>query len=109
MSLPGSQLILTAPGELPKALIVLVVVVKDAVQAGGAKVQQGVVGGLLLLATGIAIEEVVDLVCNFWAEEQGVFSGVQRTKPTRITLSSSEAKRQILCGVYWSQDLSPGV
>lgn len=87
----------------------LVVVVKNTVQAGGAKVQQGVVGCLLLLATGIAIEEVVDLVCNFWAEEQGVFSGVQRTKSTRIMLSSSEAKRQILCGIYWSQDLSPGV
>lgn len=87
----------------------LVVVVKNTVQAGGAKVQQGVVGCLLLLATGIAIEEVVDLVCNFWAEEQGVFSGVQRTKSTRIMLSSSKAKRQILCGIYWSQDLSPGV
>lgn len=77
-SLPGPQLIFTAPGELAKALVVLVVVVKDAVQAGGAQVQQSVVGCLLLLATGVAIEEVVDLVCYFWAEEHGVFSGVQR-------------------------------
>lgn len=76
-SLPGPQLIFTAPGELPKALIVLVVVVKDSVEAGGAQVQQSVVGCLLLLAAGVAIEEVVDLVCYFWAEGQGVFSGVQ--------------------------------
>lgn len=55
----------------------LVVVVKDSVQAGGTQVQQSVVGCLLLLATGVAIEEIVDLVCYFWAEEQGVFSRVQ--------------------------------
>lgn len=85
-SLPGPQLILTAPGELPKALVVLVVVVQDSVEAGGAQVQQSVVGCLLLLAARVAVEEVVDLVCYFWAEGQGVFSGVQgkaRIKPTR--------------------------
>lgn len=74
LSLPGPQLIFTAPGELPKALVVLVVVVKDSVEAGGAQVQQSVVGCLLLLAARVAVEEVVDLVCYFWAEGQG---GVQ--------------------------------
>lgn len=76
-SLPGPQLIFTAPSELPKALVVLVVVVKDSVQAGGTQVQQSVVSCLLLLTAGVAVEEVVDLVCYFWAEGQWVFSGVQ--------------------------------
>lgn len=56
----------------------LVVVVKDTVEAGGAQVQQSVVGCLLLLATRVAVEEVVDLVCYFWEEGQGLFSGVAR-------------------------------
>lgn len=50
----------------------LVVVVKDSVQAGGTQVQQSVVGCLLLLAAGVAVEEVVDLVCYFWAEGRSI-------------------------------------
>lgn len=91
----------------------LVVVVEHSVQAGGAQVQQGVVGCLLLLATGVAIEEVVDLVGNFWAGGQGLVSGVQemstRTKPTRTMLGSGGTMRHIFHSRYWSQDLSPGV
>lgn len=44
----------------------LVVVEEDPVQARRAQVQQSVVGCLLLLAAGVAIEEIVDLVCYFW-------------------------------------------
>lgn len=43
----------------------LVVVVKDSVKGGGAQVQEGVVGRLLFLPAGVAIEEIVDLVCYF--------------------------------------------
>lgn len=43
----------------------LVVVVKDSVKGGGAQVQESVVGRLLLLPAGVAIEEIVDLVCYF--------------------------------------------
>lgn len=43
----------------------LVIVVEDSMQSGGTQIQKGVVGSLLLLATGVAIEEVVDLVCYF--------------------------------------------
>lgn len=35
-------------------------------QSGGTQIQKGVVGSLLLLAAGVAIEEIVDLVCYFW-------------------------------------------
>ena len=61
--LPGAQFILTPPGEFSKTLIVLVIVVEDSMESGGAQIQECVVGGLLLLPTGVAIEEIVDLVC----------------------------------------------
>lgn len=42
-----------------------VVVVEHPVQGGGAQVQEGVVGRLLLLPAGVAVEEIVDLVRYF--------------------------------------------
>lgn len=62
---PGPELILTAPGELPKAFIALVVVVEDTVQRGWAQIHQHVVGCLLLLPACVAIEQVVNFVCYF--------------------------------------------
>lgn len=96
-SLPGPQLVFTAPGELPEALVVLVVVVEHSVQAGGAQVQQGVVGCLLLLATGVAIEEVVDLVGNFWAGGQGLVSGVQE-------MSTKNKAHQDNAWLWWNHE-----
>lgn len=43
----------------------LVVVEEDSVKGGGAQVQEGVIGRLLLLPAGVAIEEIVDLVGYF--------------------------------------------
>lgn len=43
----------------------LVIVVEDSMKGGGAQVQKGVVGRLLLLPAGVAVEEIVDLVCYF--------------------------------------------
>ena len=43
----------------------LVIVVEDSMESWGAQIQKRVVGRLLLLPTGIAIEEIVDLVCYF--------------------------------------------
>lgn len=68
--LPGPQLVLAPPGELAEALVALVVVVEDAVQGGSAQVHQRVVGRLLLLAAGVTVEEVVDLVSDFWKSGQ---------------------------------------
>jgi len=48
----------------------LVIVVEDSMESGGAQIQKRVVGCLLLLPTGIAIEEIVDLVCYFWQGEK---------------------------------------
>ena len=39
-------------------------------ESWGAQIQKRVVGRLLLLPTGIAIEEIVDLVCYFWQGEK---------------------------------------
>ena len=68
--LPGAQFILTPPGEFSETLIVLVIVVEDSMESGGAQIQKRVVGRLLLLPAGIAIEEIVDLVCYFWQWEK---------------------------------------
>lgn len=95
--LPGPQLVFAAPGELPEALVVLVVVVEHSVQAGGAQVQQGVVGCLLLLATGVAVEEVVDLVGNFWAGGQGLVSGVQE-------MSTKNKAHQDNAWLWWNHE-----
>lgn len=62
MTVPGSQLVLAPPGELSEALVALVVVVEHPVQGGGAQVHQSVVGRLLLLPAGVAVEQVVDLI-----------------------------------------------
>lgn len=40
--------------------------VEDTMQSRGTQIQKGVVGSLLLLSTGVAVEEIVDLVCYFW-------------------------------------------
>lgn len=67
--LPGAQLVLAPPGELAEALVALVVVVENAVQGGGAQVHQRVVGRLLLLAAGVTVEQVVDLVSYFCGDK----------------------------------------
>lgn len=63
---PGPQLILTAPDEVPKLLIVGVVVVLDSEEHGSRDLHEGVVGCLLLLPARIAIVEVVDFVSYLW-------------------------------------------
>lgn len=63
--IPGSQLILTPPGEFPEALVALVVVVEHTVQRGCTQVHQSVVRCLLLLPAGVAVEEVIDLIGYF--------------------------------------------
>lgn len=65
LAIPGSKLILTPPGEFSKALVALVVVVEHAVERRRSQVHQSVVGCLLLLPTGVAIKQVVDLVGYF--------------------------------------------
>lgn len=64
-TLPGSKLILTPPGELPKALIALVVVVENSMQSRGAQVHQSIIRRLLLLAARVAVKQVVDFIGDF--------------------------------------------
>lgn len=45
--------------------------VEHAVEGGSAQVHQGVVGRLLLLAAGVTVEEVVDLISYFWKCRHG--------------------------------------
>ena len=59
---PGAQLILAPPDKIAELLIVSVVVVLDSKQHGGRDFHQRVVGSLLLLAAGIPIVQIVDLV-----------------------------------------------
>lgn len=66
ITVPWSQLVLTPPGEFSEALVALVVVVEHTVERGSTQVHQSVVGRLLLLPTGVAIEQVVDLIRYFW-------------------------------------------
>lgn len=68
---PGAQLVLAPPGEFTEAFVALVVVVEHAVEGGSAQVHQGVVGRLLLLAAGVTVEEVVDLISYFWKGRHG--------------------------------------
>lgn len=63
--IPGSELVLTPPGEFSEAFVALVIVVEHAVERRRSQVHQGVVGRLLLLPAGVAVEQVVDLVCYF--------------------------------------------
>ena len=63
---PGPQLILTAPDEVSKLLIVGVVVVLDSEEHGSGDLHQRVIGRLLLLPTGVAVVEVVDFVSYLW-------------------------------------------
>lgn len=65
-AVPGSQLILTPPGEFPEALVALVVVVEHAAKRRSTQIHQSVVGRLLLLPTGVTVEQVVDLIRYFW-------------------------------------------
>lgn len=64
-TIPGSKLILTPPGEFSKALVALVVVVKHSAQCGSAQVHQSVVSCLLLFPAGVAVKQVIYLICNF--------------------------------------------
>lgn len=68
---PGPQLILAAPDEVSKLLIVGVVVVLDSEEHGSGDLHQGVIGRLLLLPTGVAVVEVVDFVSYFWKGSGG--------------------------------------
>lgn len=63
---PGAQLILTAPDEVAKLLVVGVVVMLDAEEHGSGDLHQRVIGRLLLLPTGVAVVEVVDFVSYLW-------------------------------------------
>lgn len=68
---PGPQLILAAPDEVPELLVVGVVVVLDSEEHGSRDLHQRVVGCLLLLPAGVAVVEVVDLVSYLWKEPRG--------------------------------------
>lgn len=68
---PWPQLILTAPDEVSKLLVVGVVVVLDSEEHGSRDLHQCVVGCLLLLPTGVAIVEVVDFVSYLWKGSGG--------------------------------------
>lgn len=63
---PGPQLVLTAPDEVSKLLVVGVVVVLDSEEHGSRDLHQRVIGCLLLLPTGVAVVEVVDFVSYLW-------------------------------------------
>lgn len=63
---PGPQLVLAAPDEVSKLLVVGVVVVLDSEEHGSRDLHQGVVGCLLLLPARVAIVEVVDFVSYLW-------------------------------------------
>ena len=67
---PGAQLILAPPDKIAELLIVSVVVVLDSEQHGGRDFHQRVVGSLLLLAAGVPIVQIVDLVGYLWGEEE---------------------------------------
>lgn len=68
---PGPQLVLAAPHEVPELLVVGVVVVLDSEEHGSGDLHQRVIGRLLLLPTGVAVVEVVDLVSYLWKEPRG--------------------------------------
>lgn len=63
---PGPKLVLTAPDEVSKLLIVGVVVVLDSEEHGSGDLHQRVIGCLLLLPTGVAVVEIVDFVSYLW-------------------------------------------
>lgn len=63
---PGAKLVLTAPYKVPKLLVVGVIVVLDSVEQRRWDFHQSVVGQLLLLATCVAIVQVVHLVSDLW-------------------------------------------
>lgn len=63
---PGPQLVLAAPDEVSKLLVVGVVVVLDSEEHGSRDLHQGVVGCLLLLPARVAVVEVVDFVSYLW-------------------------------------------
>lgn len=63
---PGAQLVLAAPDKVSKLLVVGVVVMLDSVQQRRRDLHQRVVGHLLLLAAGVAVVQVVHLVCELW-------------------------------------------
>lgn len=67
---PGAQLILTAPDKVSKLLIVGVVVMLNSVEQRRSDLHQSVVGHLLLFATGVAIVQVVNLVCNLCKDRE---------------------------------------
>lgn len=60
---PGSQLIFAPPDEISKLLVVGVVVVLHPVKQRRGNLHQSVVGRLLLLAAGVAVVQVIHLVC----------------------------------------------
>lgn len=94
--LPGSQLVLAPPGELSEALVALVVVVEHPVQRGGAQVHQSVVGRLLLLPAGVAVEQVVDLIGDLCRDENNRMSTRTRTSLAAAAAAANVRASQVM-------------
>lgn len=92
ITVPGSQLVLTPPGEFTKALVALVVVVKHTVQCRSAQVHQSVVSCLLLLPTGVAVKQVIYLICNFWKyiDKRGLTCSFNRSRKRVLTMPNNK-------------------